>query len=386
MVRRVIKKIGTILLVASLTIGVCSPSVSAAVKIPKIVQAKTARYVQPEEWNNPELKVYQFASEDELASYALSGGSHLYNEKYNVANHWVKITAVDSGIFTINVTSLGKEKITLYDATKKKILAKNVASDEEDDYMTTIKEGDVMYLKLPAKIKKVIVMVGAYKSGFSSMSANGPCYYEAGEGTTTYHPFSVSKRSEVDFSIFRKSNKIGKVSIGVEKYQKGKWERIGDTATIMPLPNEAEPVVYGLQPGKYRLALKNPKGQIISAEYDRYTVKKEVAYKRSKALKIKSSDENIYTQDEQVARWYQVKVSSLKKKSKVELGTACAGGGFQFVIYKKGKKKAVKTIKIKYNQKDRKITLPKEKGTYYIKVSKLTKKTNGVYYIGSYTY
>ena len=30
------------------------------------------------------------------------------------------------------------------------------------------------------------------------------------------------------------------------------------------------------------------------------------------------------------------------------------------------------------------VTLPKKKGTYYFKISKLTKKTNGVYEIGYY--
>ena len=55
MIRRVIKKAGAVLLAAGLSIGMLSPSVSAAVKINKTVPMKAAKNVEPEEWNREEL-------------------------------------------------------------------------------------------------------------------------------------------------------------------------------------------------------------------------------------------------------------------------------------------------------------------------------------------
>ena len=60
---------------------------------------------------------------------------------------------------------------------------------------------------------------------------------------------------------------------------------------------------------------------------------------------------------------------------------ATNGGGFKFTIYKKGKKTPIKTIKVKTNESIGVVNLPKGKGTYYVKVNKLTKKTNGTYTI-----
>ena len=41
----------------------------------------------------------------------------------------------------------------------------------------------------------------------------------------------------------------------------------------------------------------------------------------------------------------------------------------------------IKTDKVKKDEDGKYVTLPKKKGTYYIKVSKLTDKTTGVYEI-----
>ncbi len=60
------------------------------------------------------------------------------------------------------------------------------------------------------------------------------------------------------------------------------------------------------------------------------------------------------------------------------------GGGFQFSVYQKGK--VIKTVKVTKNDKVKTVKLPKKKGTYYVKVTKLTSKTTGAYYLGTYTY
>ena len=377
MIRRVIKKAGAVLLAAGLSIGMFSPSVSAAVKINKTAQMKAAKNVEPEEWNKAELTAYQFDTEDDFLKYMASGGLHLYNKNYKAKDHWVKIKVADPGLFAIDVMGDSKVKIPLYDATKKKVLIKDLNGDE---YSAVVKAGDEFYVKLPTKINKIIILTGVMKTEFGSM-ANDKRYYEVGKGTTTYHPFSISKRSRVYLEIAPVGKKVEKVGAYVEKNVNGTWQRVGYSANIKPA-EYGTALGYGLQPGKYRMVLKNPKDNIINIEYKRKTTNKNVAYKKSKAINVKSSLQNVYTTEEHTARWYKVAVSSTKKRTGVLLSKYSVGGGFQFKVYQKGK--VIKTVKVKKDDDEKYVTLPKKKGTYYIKVSKLTDKTTGVYELETY--
>ena len=92
----------------------------------------------------------------------------------------------------------------------------------------------------------------------------------------------------------------------------------------------------------------------------------------------------IYTTGEKTSRWYKISITSTKKKRILNLGKNTVSGGYKFTIYKKGKKKAIKTIKVTGNANAKIAKMPKKKGTYYIRISKLTKKTNGTYEIGYY--
>lgn len=381
MIRRVIKKAGAVLLAAGLSIGMFSPSVSAAVKINKTAQMKAAKNVEPEEWNREELTAYQFDTEDDLLKYMASGGLHLYNKNYKAKDHWVKIKVADPGLFAIDVMGDDKTKIPLYDATKKKVLIKDLNGDGDgDEYSAVVKAGDEFYVKLPAKIDKIIILTGVMKTEFGSM-ANDKSYYEVGKGTTTYHPFSISKRSRVYLEITPVGKKVEKVGAYVEKNVNGTWQRVGYSANIKPA-EYGTALGYGLQPGKYRMVLKNPKDNIINIEYKRKTTNKNVAYKKSKAINVNSSLQNVYTTEEHTARWYKVAVSSTKKRTGVLLSKYSVGGGFQFKVYQKGK--VIKTVKVKKDDDEKYVTLPKKKGTYYIKVSKLTDKTTGVYELETY--
>ena len=381
MIRRVIKKAGAVLLAAGLSIGMFSPSVSAAVKINKTAQMKAAKNVEPEEWNKAELTAYQFDTEDDFLKYMASGGLHLYNKNYKAKDHWVKIKVADPGLFAIDVMGDSKVKIPLYDAKKKKVLIKDLNGDGNgDEYSAVVKAGDEFYVKLPTKINKIIILTGVMKTEFGSM-ANDKSYYEVGKGTTTYHPFSISKRSRVYLEIAPVGKKVEKVGAYVEKNVNGTWQRVGYSANIKPA-EYGTALGYGLQPGKYRMVLKNPKDNIINIEYKRKTTNKNVAYKKSKAINVKSSLQNVYTTEEHTARWYKVAVSSTKKRTGVLLSKYSVGGGFQFKVYQKGK--VIKTVKVKKDDDEKYVTLPKKKGTYYIKVSKLTDKTTGVYELETY--
>ena len=132
--------------------------------------------------------------------------------------------------------------------------------------------------------------------------------------------------------------------------------------------------------------IKAPKTQLNAVSFTKSSKSKNVAYKKSKAKSISLNKEisNIYTTGEKAERWNKVKVTSSKKKRRLEFGEDTVSGGYKFTIYKAGSKKVFKTIKVTQEASGKMVTLPKKKGTYYFKISKLTKKTNGVYEIGYY--
>ena len=107
--------------------------------------------------------------------------------------------------------------------------------------------------------------------------------------------------------------------------------------------------------------------------------KKKVGYRRGTAQKIAA--ENVFTTGERAARWYKIDVTSTKKQKKLELSDGVNEGGFRFDIYQKGKNKPLKTVKLSSENSEKIVKLPKRKGTYYVKVTKRTKRTNGYYAI-----
>lgn len=341
------------------------------------------KYTEPEEWNQTEIKSYQFDSTDQYEKYLTTGGSHLYNKDFKAADRMIKITVVDPGYFAVATDSEDQEEIKLYDEKKQKVLAKTT-SDGDLEYGRLATAGEVFYLKMPQKISKVMVMTGVIKDGFTSMKASDT-YYESGTDAYTYHPFSIEKRSAVEFNISAINRKGGITYAHIEKKENGKWKRLDSTVKIDPATYDDD-FVHGLVKGTYRLAIKAEKSQLNAVSFTKSSKSKKVSYKKSKAKAIKFNKEinNIYTTSEKAARWYKVSVTSTKKKRILNLGKDTVSGGYKFTIYQKGKKKAIKTMKVIGNANARIAKLPKKKGTYYIKISKLTKKTNGTYEIGYY--
>lgn len=342
---------------------------------------KQARYVEPEEWNRTEIKAYQFDSTDKFENYLLTGGAHLYNKNFKQSDRMVKITVEDSGYFVVSADTDGdgSQKVKLYDSTKKKVLAQTT-SDGDLEYGRLAKTGETFYIQLPAKIDKIIITSGVIKDEFGSMKASDT-YYESGTGAATYHPFSISKRSAVEFNISAINRKGGETYAYIEKKEKGVWKRLDNTVKIEPASYDDD-FIHGLQKGEYRLLIKAPKTQLNAVSFTKSSKSKNVAYKKSKAINVKSSLQNVYTTEEHTARWYKVAVSSTKKRTGVLLSKYSVGGGFQFKVYQKGK--VIKTVKVKKDDDEKYVTLPKKKGTYYIKVSKLTDKTTGVYELETY--
>ena len=130
--------------------------------------------------------------------------------------------------------------------------------------------------------------------------------------------------------------------------ENGQWKRIDDTVKIKPASYDDD-FVHGLTKGEYRLAIKAPTTQLNAVSYTSSSKSKKVAYKKSKAKKIKLDGQtsNIYTTGEKTSRWYKISITSTKKKRILNLGKNTVSGGYKFTIYKKGKKKAIKPAAIR---------------------------------------
>ena len=384
------KKTATIMMAAGLGITTTLPMQTVYGATDHTVQAdsvntRQTKYKQPEEWNKTELKAYQFDSTDQFELYMSTGGSHFYNKNFKSEDHMVKITVADPGYFAIAATTNGKssQKVTLYDASKKKVLAKTT-SDDDLEYGKLVKAGEVFYLKMPDKVDKIVIREGVVKDGFTSMKASDT-YYESGTGASTYHPFSISKRSAVEFNISSIERKGGETYAHIDRKENGTWKRLDNTVKINPASYDDD-FVHGLSKGQYRLVIKAPKTQLNAVSYTRSSISKKVAYKKSKAKNIRLDDEitNMYTTKEKAVRWYKIKVTSTKRQRMLTLGEDTVSGGYKFIVYKAGSKKAYKTVKVTQTATAKTVKLPKKTGTYYIRISKLTSKTNGTYEIGYY--
>ena len=187
--RKILKKTATLMMTAVIGVSMSCPKM--IVYAGQRMQMQE-RYTTPKEWNYTEITAYQFESTDKFENYLQTGGTHLYNDKFQEKDHMVKITVADSGYFTIATQTDGNrsQKINLYDSTKEKVLAQTT-SDGDLEYGRLAKAGEVFYLQMPEKIDKIFVTTGVIKDGFGSMKASDT-YYESGTGSTTYHPFSVS--------------------------------------------------------------------------------------------------------------------------------------------------------------------------------------------------
>lgn len=340
--------------------------------IPVLKQSEikqNAKKTEPEEWNKTSINVYKFGKSEDVIYYLLSGGSKYYNTTYFRNPQKIKLTAVESGTLFVALSSDNDQAGTIYDGNKKAI------KKFQDVYVKAhVNAGDVYYVDFPRNSKEGIISAYILKNEYSKLSQDD-LNVQKGEGKETYHTFKMKKRGSVDFIMSAVVEDGGNVTYKVQQSKKGKWTTIGKKGTIKPEDIKLDS--YGLAAGNYRLVLKASKEQVSNIVFGKkYYSKKKVAYKKSKAKKLMA--QNIYTTGEKAARWYKTDVKSTKR---LQISTDVNTGGFKFEIYQNGKKKPIKTIKTSKSKSDKTVKLPKKKGTYYIKVSKRTKKTNGYYEI-----
>lgn len=341
----------------------------------KVTMKKAARKTEPAEWNKTDVKVYKFGKAEDALYYMMTGGIKYYNRNYFKNPEKIKITPVESGSLFLVIAGDNEQAGAIYDADQKLIKKVSLTYVKAD-----VKAGETYYVDFPRNCKEGLLTAYVLENECKGL-VKDDLNMQKGEGKETYHTFKLTKRGYASFLVASLVENVGKTSYKIQKSEKGKWVTIGRTKTFSAMSTKESDITaaYGLAKGTYRLVLNASKEQLNTVVYERKYYSKKVAYKKSKAKKLNAKE--VYTTNERAARWYKTEVTSTKKQKKLKISTAADQGGFKFTIYQSGKKKPIKTVKTSVKHLDKTVKLPKKKGTYYVKVSKVTKKTNGYYEI-----
>lgn len=341
----------------------------------KVTMKKAARKTEPAEWNKTDVKVYKFGNAEDALYYMMTGGIKYYNRNYFKNPEKIKITPVESGSLFLVIAGDNEQAGAIYDADQKLIKKVSLTYVKAD-----VKAGETYYVDFPRNCKEGLLTAYVLENECKGL-VKDDLNMQKGEGKETYHTFKLTKRGYASFLVASLVENGGKTSYKIQKSEKEKWVTIGRTKIFSAMSTKESDITaaYGLAKGTYRLVLNASKEQLNTVVYERKYYSKKVAYKKSKAKKLNAKE--VYTTNERAARWYKTEVTSTKKQKKLKISTAADQGGFKFTIYQSGKKKPIKTVKTSVKHLDKTVKLPKKKGTYYVKVSKVTKKTNGYYEI-----
>lgn len=341
----------------------------------KVTMKKAARKTEHAEWNKTDVKVYKFGNAEDALYYMMTGGIKYYNRNYFKNPEKIKITPVESGSLFLVIAGDNEQAGAIYDADQKLIKKVSLTYVKAD-----VKAGETYYVDFPRNCKEGLLTAYVLENECKGL-VKDDLNMQKGEGKETYHTFKLTKRGYASFLVASLVENGGKTSYKIQKSEKGKWVTIGRTKIFSAMSTKESDITaaYGLAKGTYRLVLNASKEQLNTVVYERKYYSKKVAYKKSKAKKLNAKE--VYTTNERAARWYKTEVTSTKKQKKLKISTAADQGGFKFTIYQSGKKKPIKTVKTSVKHLDKTVKLPKKKGTYYVKVSKVTKKTNGYYEI-----
>lgn len=381
--KKIWKKAAGLLMVFSLIFNFVMPpmDVEASQKVVnpgdvfQIVKQKSkskVRKAEPEEWNRSEIKAYRFDTAYNAMEYLMTGGIKYYSANFFKAPKKVKITIVEDGVFFLSADQDAQEPIAIYDKN-----LKFIGNMSEEFVRVNGKAGDSYYLEFSKNSKEALLMCYVLKDNFSTLK-DDDIMLQKGEGKTTYHTFRLKKRSYALIGWESLTEDGGNFTAHIEKREKGKWISIGKKYHLISQDDEIG--IYGLREGKYRLVLNGETDQACTVKYMHIPVKKNASYRKSKAknIKIGTEKENIYTTGERASRWYKMTVNSTKKQRKIKVTGESDNGKFKFTIYRSGRKKPVKIKKIS-SGKTYTYKTPKKKATYYVKVSKIGRRTNGYF-------
>ncbi|WP_290756520.1 hypothetical protein [Anaerostipes sp.] len=301
---------------------------------------------------------------------------YVYNSAWQ--GKTVKIYADQAGVLMIagesddDVEAFG----TLYDASGKEVREYR----KQGGLIKSVPAGTVYSLKLPDKCKSFTVEAILTTDHVKTIKPDD-LYLQTGSGNYFHHEFTVKKRALVTQPSLPLSGQ--RLSYNVQKKTKSGWKKLSKVKSAAASDEKAlVQSIYGLSKGSYRVAVKIKSGEPYIVGYSTAPIPKKYKTKKSKAKKISLYSQmiDLYTDTEKASRWYRVNRKTAKKKRYIETAVVMNSGRLKISIYKKGRKKPLKTYKLS-GQKEKRYRLKNGAGTYYIKVSKIGKNTNGVYSI-----
>lgn len=221
-------------------------------------------------------------------------------------------------------------------------------------------------------------------AGFSSAivpNANGRYLNSSGivvggNRGTSYQYFKVKKRGVAKLALQREAYYGGPygTEYTVQKKSGKQWK----TVQKKKYSSSNAWQYVGLSAGTYRLALKSPDNNVLVLRFKASTANSSYGTKKKKAKTIKRKKYKkqtfLPTDSTKKAHWYKVKVSK-KRSTYIDITTLGSSGTIWAQMSGKSRMKS-KRIKngIRFYGKAK-------KGTYYIKVYKLSKSTTGAYQV-----
>ncbi len=257
-----------------------------------------------------------------------------------------------------------------------------------EEAFTEGEEGCRMYVYMFPKPAEDIKQIAA-----TEYSPGSEVYLSEGKGKYVYYPFTIQKKSLVALDADPMFLGGGdRVYCKVQKKIKGKWKDIVSVRSKRASGGQLGIMApYGLSKGRYRLGIKAQKGQITRFALVRTAAGAKNPTKKSRAAVLDKGKEKdgVFMWEDKKAHWYKVVKSRKNRVKKLQMKVSAATDKINYTIYKKGISKPVKKVGIRGRERPlqfieykSKTYVLKDNGTYYIKVGKANKKTNGAYKIG----
>lgn len=323
-----------------------------------------------------------------------------YRFESTQAGKYVKLIMQADGILVLRSSKGG----VLCDRDKKEI-----------SLYPNVKTGDVFFVKLPDSIPDTFKISEVYINPVNAetMELGNETMY-VGTGENQYIAFEIKNKTGFSTRItdYAVAGSASGISMYLQKKSGDDWVSVSpvqninsgrnwDKYTHMP-GSFTKDLYYCLAKGSYRVAVKADLGAVFEVfltyySYEGYQVNAfRSAATRAKAITLYESDPDIepngvdeyyrigaFSYSDRNTNWYKFKKDK-KKTGKITVAHEnISTGNIKVSIYRKGTKKALKTVtftpKKTLNKKVRMNLSVKKKGTYYVKVERQNKKTSGTY-------
>lgn len=323
-----------------------------------------------------------------------------YRFESTEAGKYVKLTMQADGILVLRSGNGG----VLCDHNKKEI-----------SLYPSVKTGDVFFVKLPDSIPDTFKINEVYINPVNAGAVElGNDAMYVGTGGNQYITFGIKEKTGFTSRItdYAVRGSASGISMYLQKKRGDDWISVSPVQNIRSGKNWdkythmsgsfAKDLYYCLAKGSYRVAVKADRGAVfeLSLTYYSYDGYQAGAFKsaatRAKAIALYESDPDLepygvdhyyrigaFSYSDKNTNWYKFKKDK-KKTGKITIAHEyISTGNIKAGIYRKGTKKALKTVtftpKKTLNKKVRMNFSVKKKGTYYVKVTRQNKKTSGTY-------